>query len=56
MKKIILLAMVPAMILASCENSRKAVVPAIDLNDFDTFGIKEGDPMWLPESERVHIW
>lgn len=36
MKKIILLAMVPAMILASCENSRKAVVPAIDLNDFDT--------------------
>ncbi|MGN1214610.1 MAG: M13 family metallopeptidase [Candidatus Cryptobacteroides sp.] len=23
---------------------------------FDAFGIKEGDPMWLPESERVHIW
>lgn len=23
---------------------------------FDTFGIKEGDPMWRPESERVLIW
>lgn len=23
---------------------------------FDAFGIKEGDPMWLPESERVMIW
>ena len=23
---------------------------------FDAFGIKEGDPMFLPESERVHIW
>lgn len=23
---------------------------------YDAFGIKEGDPMWLPESERVHIW
>ena len=23
---------------------------------FDAFGIKEGDPMWRPESERVHIW
>ena len=23
---------------------------------FDAFGIKEGDKMFLPESERVHIW
>ena len=23
---------------------------------FDAFGITEGDPMWRPESERVHIW
>lgn len=23
---------------------------------FDAFGIKEGDPMYLPEAERVHIW
>ena len=23
---------------------------------FDAFGIKEGEPMWRPESERVHIW
>ena len=23
---------------------------------FDAFGIKEGDPMYRPESERVHIW
>jgi putative endopeptidase len=23
---------------------------------FDAFGIHEGDPMWRPESERVHIW
>lgn len=23
---------------------------------FDAFGIKEGDPMYMPESERVHIW
>ncbi len=23
---------------------------------FDAFGIKEGDPMFLPEEERVHIW
>jgi putative endopeptidase len=23
---------------------------------FDAFGIKDGDPMWHPESERVHIW
>ncbi len=23
---------------------------------FDAFDIKEGDPMYLPESERVHIW
>ena len=23
---------------------------------FDAFGIKEGDPMWRPESERVNIW
>ena len=23
---------------------------------FDAFGIKEGDPMWRPEEERVHIW
>ena len=23
---------------------------------FEAFGIKEGDAMWLPESERVHIW
>ncbi len=23
---------------------------------FDAFGIKAGDPMYLPESERVHIW
>ena len=23
---------------------------------FDAFGIKEGDPMWRPESERVTIW
>ena len=23
---------------------------------FDAFGIKEGDPMWRPDSERVHIW
>ncbi|MBO4595687.1 MAG: M13 family metallopeptidase [Bacteroidales bacterium] len=23
---------------------------------FDAFGIKEGDPMWRPEAERVHIW
>ncbi|MCI1640491.1 MAG: M13 family metallopeptidase [Bacteroidales bacterium] len=23
---------------------------------FDAFGIKEGDPMFRPESERVHIW
>lgn len=23
---------------------------------FDAFGIKEGDPMWRPEDERVHIW
>ena len=23
---------------------------------FDAFGIKAGDPMWRPESERVHIW
>ena len=23
---------------------------------FDAFGIKEGDPMWRPESERTHIW
>ncbi len=23
---------------------------------FDAFGIKDGDPMWRPESERVHIW
>ena len=23
---------------------------------FDAFGIKEGDPMFRPEAERVHIW
>ena len=23
---------------------------------FDAFGVEEGDPMWRPESERVHIW
>ena len=23
---------------------------------FDAFGIKEGEPMYLPEEERVHIW
>lgn len=23
---------------------------------FDAFGIKEGEPMWRPESERVSIW
>lgn len=23
---------------------------------FEAFGIVEGDPMWRPESERVHIW
>ena len=23
---------------------------------FDAFGIREGDPMYRPESERVHIW
>ena len=23
---------------------------------FDAFGIKEGDPMFLPQEERVHIW
>ena len=23
---------------------------------FDAFGIQEGDAMWRPESERVHIW
>lgn len=23
---------------------------------FDAFGIKEGDPMYRPEEERVHIW
>jgi len=23
---------------------------------FDAFGIKEGDAMWRPEAERVHIW
>lgn len=23
---------------------------------FDAFGIKEGDPMFLPEEERIHIW
>ena len=23
---------------------------------FDAFGIREGDAMWRPESERVHIW
>jgi putative endopeptidase len=23
---------------------------------FDAFGIREGDPMFRPESERVHIW
>ncbi|MBR6279916.1 MAG: M13 family peptidase, partial [Bacteroidales bacterium] len=23
---------------------------------FDAFGIKEGDKMFRPESERVHIW
>ena len=32
----------------------------VTLRNFDTFfeafGIKEGDAMWRPESERVHIW
>ena len=23
---------------------------------FEAFGIQEGEPMWRPESERVHIW
>ena len=23
---------------------------------FEAFGIKEGDPMFRPEAERVHIW
>ena len=23
---------------------------------FDAFGIEEGDPMFRPEEERVHIW
>ena len=23
---------------------------------FDAFGIKEGDAMWRPEAERIHIW
>ena len=23
---------------------------------YEAFGIKEGDPMWRPEAERVHIW
>jgi putative endopeptidase len=23
---------------------------------FEAFGIKEGDPMFRPEEERVHIW
>ena len=23
---------------------------------FEAFGIKEGDAMWRPEAERVHIW
>jgi putative endopeptidase len=23
---------------------------------YQAFGIKPGQPMWRPESERVHIW
>ena len=31
--------------------------PLSDVPEFYTvFGIKEGDPMWLPDSLRVKIW
>jgi putative endopeptidase len=31
--------------------------PLSDIQDFyDAFGIKEGDPIWLPQAKRVKIW
>jgi len=27
-----------------------------DRSYYEAFGIKAGDTMWLPETDRVHIW
>ena len=40
----------------SLGNNRVNVAVRNFQNFFDAFGIKEGDPMYRPESERVHIW
>jgi putative endopeptidase len=38
-------------------DSVRAVQPLRNMNAFfDTFGIKEGDPMWLPPAQRLVIW
>ncbi len=35
----------------------RVIGPLTDMPEFlATFGIKEGDPMWRPESARVKIW
>ncbi|MEO5593529.1 MAG: M13 family metallopeptidase [Chitinophagaceae bacterium] len=35
----------------------RAIIPLQQMQEFyDAFGIKEGDPMWLPVDKRVHIW
>lgn len=35
----------------------RALIPPMQMQEFyDAFGIKEGDPMWLPAEKRVHVW
>jgi putative endopeptidase len=35
----------------------RALIPPQQMQEFyDAFGIKEGDPMWLPLDKRVHVW
>ena len=35
----------------------RATIPPQQMQEFyDAFGIKEGDPMWLPVDKRVHVW
>ena len=35
----------------------RALIPIQQMQEFyDAFGIRAGDPMWLPVEKRVHIW
>jgi putative endopeptidase len=38
-------------------NKYRAVAALQHVDGFyEAFGIKEGDPMWLPPEQRVHAW